>query len=273
MQPVSQFLQRGKSMILKDQIGSFCWWSLMTKDVDKANAFYQQLFDWTLDEMEIPGQGKATIYNAGKGGFGNPVPLEPDFPGPSHWMAYITVENVDEACQRMESIGGKVCVPAFDIPTIGRTAIINDPIGTAFHIFTPAQDEGDLNMIGNGLGEICWMELMVDEPTPLLAFYGELFGWKFSEPMAVNGGEYISLEINGDKVGGIMKRPPDVPQMPPVWMNYFRVTSVDEWSAKVQALGGKVVMPKMEIPETGFFACIEDPTGAHSYLFEFTHQG
>ena len=255
-------------MALKEQVGSFCWWSLMTKDVEKANDFYQHLFNWSLHEMEIPGQENAAIYAADNGGFGNPVPLANDFPGPSHWIAYIAVENVDETCQHAEKIGGKVCVPAFDIPTVGRTAVITDPAGAVFHIFTPVNEEENLNMIGNGPGEICWMELMVKNPTPLLPFYTELFGWQFSEPMAINGVEYISFEINGDIVGGILEQPPNVPEMPPAWMNYFAVQSVDEWAEKVQSSGGKIVMPKTEMPKTGFFACMEDPTGAHAYLFE-----
>lgn len=257
-------------MGLQDQLGSFCWWSLMTKDVPKANEFYHQLFDWHLSEMEIPGQDNATIYAAGKGGFANPVPIENDFPFPSHWIAYIIVANVDQACQQAEQLGGKVSVPTFEIPSVGHTAVINDPVGSAFHIFTPEQDSDDLNMIGNGSGEICWMELLVDDPTAALPFYSELFGWQFSAPMAMNGGDYYTVKVNGEDVGGIMKRPPDVPKMPPIWMNYFSVTSVEQWSEKAQSLGGKIVMPKTEIPETGFFACIEDPTGAHSYLFELT---
>jgi predicted enzyme related to lactoylglutathione lyase len=28
-------------MAVKDQVGSFCWWSLMTKDEARANDFYQ----------------------------------------------------------------------------------------------------------------------------------------------------------------------------------------------------------------------------------------
>lgn len=257
-------------MALKDQIGSFCWWSLMTKDVEKANDFYQKLFDWTLSEMEMPGEEPSTIYNAGNGGFGNPVSLEKDFPAPSHWIPFITVENVDETCKQVEKIGGKVCVPAFDIPTVGRSAVITDPLGAAFHLFTPENNEENLNMIGNGPGEVCWMELMVDDPTPLLPFYGDLFGWNFSEPMAMNGGEYTSFQINGEGVGGFLKRPPNVPAMPPVWMNYFAVANVDTWAEKAATLGGKIVMPKTEIPETGYFALIEDPTGAMSYLFELT---
>lgn len=256
-------------MALTDQIGSFCWWSLMTKDVDKANDFYQKLFDWTLGEMEFPGEEESsTIYAARKGGFGNPVPLEKDFPAPSHWIPYITVANVDETCEQVEKIGGKVCVPAFDIPTVGRTAVITDPLGAAFHIFTPDDKEENMNMIGNGPGEVCWMELMVDDPAPLLPFYAELFGWQFSEPMPMNGGEYTSLKVNDEGVGGFLKRPPNVPSMPPVWMNYFAVASVEAGTEKAAALGGKIVMPKTEIPETGYFALIEDPTGAVSYLFE-----
>ena len=254
--------------MLKDQIGSFCWWSLMTKDVNKANDYYTKLFDWQLSEVDLPGEENSTIYVASNGGFGNPVPLEQNFPHPSHWIPYIAVDSVDESCKHAESLGGTVCVPAFDIPTIGRTAVVTDPVGAAFHIFTPAQDDEDLNMIGNGSGEICWMELMVDEPAPLLSFYAKLFGWTFSEPMIMNESEYFSLTINGDMVGGLLKRPPSVPQMPPVWMNYFAVNSVDESSAKAEALGGEIVMSKTDIPETGFLSMMADPTGAQAYLFE-----
>ncbi len=257
-------------MSLENQIGDFCWWSLMTKDVTKANDFYQKLFDWKLEEIDIPGQGPSTIYTAKNGGFADITQLEPDFPGPSHWMSYIVVKNVDEACQLAEQLGGRVCVPAFEIPTIGRTAVLNDPVGSAFHVFTPAnnQDECELKMIGTDPGEICWMELIVDDPSRVLPFYSEMFGWTFLEPMSNNGVEYFSFESHGQQVGGIMKRPAQSPPMPPVWINYFAVQSVDAGSENVKALGGTIVMPKLEIPEIGCCALIEDPTGAHSYLFE-----
>ena len=256
-------------MSLDQQIGSFCWWSLMTKDIAAANTFYQQLFNWTLNEVEITGQGTTTIYNAGKGGFGSPIPLPADFPGPSHWMAYVTVADVDKACERAKVLGGDVCAPPFNLPNTGRTAVITDPVGSTLHIFTPAQPREQLNMLSDALGAICWMELMADDPTPLLPFYSELLGWAFADPVPMNGGEYISFAANGTNMGGIMKRPPQVLPMPPVWLNYFSVPSVDEWSQKVEALGGKIIVPKMDIPDTGFFACMEDPTGAVSYLFEW----
>jgi uncharacterized protein len=58
--------------------------------------------------------------------------------------------------------------------------------------------------------------------------------------------------------------------MQPAWMVYFSVASVDTAAEHVKALGGSIVVEKTAIPYTGFFACIADPTGAHSYLFELT---
>ena len=203
-------------MALTNQVGSFCWWSLMSHHVSAANQFYQQLFDWQLDEIEIPDQDPSTIYVAGHGGFANPSTLEENDPTPSHWIAYIMVEDVDQSCALAETLGGAVAIPAFSIPTIGRTAVIQDPVGTRFHLFTPVKQSENFNMIGNETGEICWMELMVNNPTPLFSFYTDMFGWDFSDPMPINGGEYTSFKSHGEQVGGLMKRPPDVPEMPPM---------------------------------------------------------
>lgn len=249
-------------------VGQFCWWSLMTTDVERANRFYQDLFGWTFSTMEFPDGSTSTIYHAGRGGFANPVPLKENVPGPSHWITYITVKDVDQACLQAEALEGKVCVPPFDIPTIGRTALITDPAGAAFHVFAPFQEEGTSNGIGNGPGEICWMELMVEDPALVIAFYCELFGWSFSDPMVINGVVYRSFSSGGDRLGGIFQRPADVPPMPPAWMVYFSVPSVDSTAEKVKALGGSIVVEKMAIPGTGFLAGIADPTGARAYLFE-----
>ena len=54
--------------------------------------------------------------------------------------------------------------------------------------------------------------------------------------------------------GGLMKRKD--PQQPN--LNYIGVPSIDEYSKKVNELGGKVVMPKTEIPGYGYFAVCMD---------------
>ena len=59
--------------------------------------------------------------------------------------------------------------------------------------------------------------------------------------------------------GGLIKR--QEPQQPN--LNYRSVLSIDEYSKKVNELGGKVVMPKTEITGYGFFAvCIDTENNA-----------
>ena len=50
--------------------------------------------------------------------------------------------------------------------------------------------------------------------------------------------------------------------------NYVMVESVDEFSKKLQSLGGKIIVPKTPIPEMGAFAVGLDPEGNPVGLFE-----
>ena len=59
--------------------------------------------------------------------------------------------------------------------------------------------------------------------------------------------------------GGLIKR--QDPQQ--LNLNYISVPSIDEYSKKVDELGGKVVMPKTEITGYGFFGvCIDTENNA-----------
>ena len=57
--------------------------------------------------------------------------------------------------------------------------------------------------------------------------------------------------------GGIMKR--QNPEHKPV--NYIAVESIDEYIKKIEELGGRVVVPKMEVPILGWCALALDPEG------------
>ena len=51
-------------------------------------------------------------------------------------------------------------------------------------------------------------------------------------------------------------------------MNYIAVESVDEYSKKIEELGGRIVVPKMEVPGVGWWAMALDPDGNHFALME-----
>ena len=57
--------------------------------------------------------------------------------------------------------------------------------------------------------------------------------------------------------GGMIKR--QNPDQKPT--NYIAVESVDEYCKKIEALGGKVTVPKMEVPGVGWWAFALDPEG------------
>ena len=50
--------------------------------------------------------------------------------------------------------------------------------------------------------------------------------------------------------------------------NYILVESVDEYSKKIEALGGEIIVPKMEVPNMGFWAMAIDPEGNHFAVWE-----
>ena len=57
---------------------------------------------------------------------------------PPHWLAYVTVENTDASAARVTALGGKVVAPPFDVPNVGRIAVVQDPQGAFFGLFQMA---------------------------------------------------------------------------------------------------------------------------------------
>ncbi len=101
-----------------------------------------------------------------------------------------------------------------------------------------------------------WHDLLAADVEGAKRFYGELFGWKFKRD---DKGGYEHIEAGATGIGGIMKNESPAP---PHWIGYLAVDDVDRAVAAVTKNGGKVLMPKMDIPEVGQFAYMADPQGA-----------
>lgn len=118
--------------------GHAVWRDLMTTDLDAGKAFYAKLFGWTIEPWDMGKGGTYDMFQTGEKTFGGVVALEQQLGAPSHWINYLHVDDVDAACARVKELGGKVCVDPFDIPKVGRTAVVEDPSGAAFSPFRPA---------------------------------------------------------------------------------------------------------------------------------------
>jgi hypothetical protein len=118
-------------------------------------------------------------------------------------------------------------------------------------------------------GAFSWSELMTGDPAAAAAFYGPLFGWRI-ETVDMGGGPYHLLKVGETAIGGIMKTPAEAGPMPPAWGCYVTVEQVDATVARVTALGGKVVVPAMDIPGVGRMAVIADPQGATLSVMQYS---
>ena len=123
---------------------------------------------------------------------------------------------------------------------------------------------------------IVHFEIPANDIEKLKKFYSDLFGWKIEKYPGPS--EYYSLQTVPVDDKGMPMRPgvngglypkkaaamPD--QAKPT--NYISVESVEEYSKKIEKLGGKIVVPKMEIPGIGWWALALDPEGNHFGLLE-----
>jgi predicted enzyme related to lactoylglutathione lyase len=117
-------------------------------------------------------------------------------------------------------------------------------------------------------GAFSWSELTTTDPKAAAEFYGGLFGWSFRD-MGEAMGHYGVVNVGDKGVGGIMGHPPGAPPMPPHWGCYVTVDDCDATLAKCTALGGKVLVPAMDVPTVGRMAVIQDPQGATLSVIQY----
>ena len=117
---------------------------------------------------------------------------------------------------------------------------------------------------------IVHFEIPADDVERAKKFYSDLFGWKMEKWPGTDDGkesssstsnmEYWIISTTDDKGnkasidGGMMRRQDQHQHI----TNFIDVSSVDEYSSKIEKLGGKVVLSKMAVPGMGYFAVCHD---------------
>jgi uncharacterized protein len=112
---------------------------------------------------------------------------------------------------------------------------------------------------------LCHFEFMVSDIEKAKKFYSKVFDWKFGD-MSLPGMPYLSIDTGTPPGGGMMKKPDMAPMF--ALATYFYVDSIDETLKKVTAAGGRVQMPKMEIPTIGWWALFMDPDNIPVMIFQ-----
>lgn len=241
--------------------GRFVWFDLMTPDPEAAKAFYTAVTGWGTTVWE--GAQPYMMWTAGETPVGGTMKMpEAAVAGGArpHWLAYVSVPDVDATVAKARELGGNVMVQPMDIPTVGRFAVITDPQGAMIAPFAPEKDAPEREGMP-GVGEMSWHELATNGYEAAFSFYAALFGWEKTSAMDMGEmGIYQMFGRKGQTLGGIYDKPAHM-QAPPAWLHYIRVPDVNVALEKIKAHGGQVINGPMEVPGGDWIVMGIDPQG------------
>ena len=247
--------------------GRFIWHELMTTDTDAAAAFYSKVVPWKTQDSGMPSY---TLWMAGKTQVGGLTGLRPDgadASAPPHWIVYIATPDVDATVAEAQRLGGKVLKSATDIPNMGRYAVLADPQGAAFAVYTPPGPPPEGAGASGGPGEFGWHELATTDYASALNFYTQLFGWEKGPGHDMGAmGVYQLINHRGAQVGGAYNL--QAPSTPPHWLSYVRVADCAKATAAAKGAGGRVLHGPIEVPGGSWITMLMDPQGGAFAVLE-----
>ncbi|ARQ02913.1 VOC family protein [Pseudorhodoplanes sinuspersici] len=121
------------------QHGTFHWNELTSRDVERDKRFYQDTIGWTFVSMPMDrGDTYWCAIHDGKPVAGIFPLTSPEFDGvPEGWMPYLAVDDVDARVAKAVKAGAQLMRPIFDVPDVGRIAILKQPGGAGIGWMTP----------------------------------------------------------------------------------------------------------------------------------------
>ena len=228
------------------------WVDLGTPDPAEASRFYSDLFGWTIEEGPpefggyrmclLDGQARRWARTAderrhatvsGRRTSASPAPTRSLQPSPRTAAAII--------------------VAPMDVIDVGRMAVAADPAGAVFSIWQPGTHPGA--GIVNEPNTWSWSELNTRDPQRSVEFYGAVFGWEAhlvpgARVINATPANYTEFHLADRRIAGMLPMVGDSwpADMPTQWVVYFAVEDCEAAVAKVEALGGTVMMPPTVIP-------------------------
>ena len=235
----------------------------MTPDVEGAKQFYGEVVGWSTSQ-QMP---QYTVLEVGGMGVGGMMETPDNLKGtPPFWAGYIAVKNVDKACVALKKAGGVVHREPWDIPEVLRMAVVSDPAGGVFYMYTPVP-RGAMKQPNEGAtGTVGWNELMTSDLAGAAKFYARQFGWTKGDvhDMGPEYGKYHLFKVKRKNHAGMMKRPASMPR--DNWGFYFNVHGLEAAIDRIVSNGGKITNGPMQVPTGSWVVNAIDPQGAHFSL-------
>ncbi|MEV0714907.1 VOC family protein [Asanoa sp. NPDC050611] len=232
------------------------WLELHTDDHTAAMAFYGGLFGWRFDALESDAYARAYVSDAVVAAISTP-----DHAGPSAWLGYLAVDDVDAAVRAVGDAGGRVTVPPHDRADRGRAALITDPTEAPVGLWQAHRQPGAA-LVGEP-ATMAWFELLTDDTDAASAFYQQALGL-VPHTAELDGIAWTTLHVGDDAVAGVVGK--RVTGSPNRWNLYFATDDIVATTRRAADLGATITADPV-ITAIGPMAGVRDPSGAHFSLW------
>jgi uncharacterized protein len=249
--------------------GKMIWADLVTPDLAAAEKFYGGLFGWTFQRIRAGDVNYAVALLDGRpiGGL-----VEKTIPAGQHqqsaWLTFLATNDIDGVKKLAVSHGAKVLADIKSYPERGRQCVLSDPEGAVFALL--ASSSGDPPDYLPASGDWIWTSLHAKDAGTEAAFYQTLLGYDVFDQPSDDGLEHLILSTDdyarvsaNDLARGSARRHSH-------WLNFVRVENTAATTAKVSAMGGRVLVEPRVDRHGGMIAVVADPAGAPFGLMEWT---
>lgn len=136
-----------------------------------------------------------------------------------------------------------------------RLADVADPQGAVLALLNATG--GDPADVKPGTDEWLWTELLTNNPEEAATFYEGLAGYQYETRQVTAGIDYRILTKDGIPRAGVVKVPWET--VKPNWLAYIKVDDPQVLAARVESLGGKLLLPPDKNIRNGSVAVVADP--------------
>ena len=247
-----------------DKIGRIIWHDLFSGDRQRSMEFYRRVAGWQYmtehaTDFAWGGGEKEFILALLDDEAGAGIAQTPEA-FPNSWIAYVEVADVGAACAQAEKLGGTILREPFEVPGVGRNALLRDPAGALIGL---ALSRHDYPAPAQQFGPEVYLAGQSEFPT---AFYSKLFDWTLStEPNGADGDRRIvgssSTEIGRYVIGGIK-------DAESAWLPGVRVADARSAAREAKLLGAQLLEGEPSEDRESSLLLMRDPDGASISLMD-----
>ena len=247
-----------------EKIGRIIWHDLFSSNLQRSLDFYRRVAGWHYENEHATdfawGGGEKDFILAlldGEAGVGCTQTPEAF---PNSWIAYLEVADVDASCAQAQEFGGTILREPFEVPGVGRNALLRDPAGALIGL---ALSRHDYPAPTRQFGPEIYVSGRSEFPAE---FYLALFDWELSPASARTDGECRIVGPSSTDIGRLLNAGGQDTQA--MWLPSVRVEDAHRAALEAKVMGAQLLEGRPSKDWKSTPVLLRDPGGASLCLVD-----